>query len=79
MERKALFEKGDILLDLPRKRPILILNIVINGEYMSYEYIELKDQHYHTIAGESIYIKKGNTSQRPCDLVEREYSIYKIE
>ena len=76
MERKALFERGDIILDLDKKEPRLILSVTDDGWY---EFMELGDQCWHDIFGTDISIKKGETGKQPCDIVEKNFSIYKIE
>jgi hypothetical protein len=80
MERKALFEKGDIVLNLKRTEPRLILDVITeNDTFYRYRFMHLKDQSLYTIAGEDISFKKGDTGTQPCDIVEKHFSIYKIE
>lgn len=76
MERKVLFERGDIVLDLDRKDPRLILSI---SEDNKYEFMELKDQSWKNVFGTIITIHKGDINWQPIDIVESNFSIYNIK
>jgi hypothetical protein len=74
--RKPCFERGDIIIDLEKKEPRLILSITEEGLY---EFIELKDQNWKDIFNNNIGIKKGDIGKQPIDIVERHFCIYEIK
>jgi hypothetical protein len=79
MNRKPLFERGDIILDLKKKEPRLILSIKEDKAGFRYEFMELEDQNWKDIYGNYIGIKKGEISFQPCDIVEKHFSIYNMK
>lgn len=74
--REPHFKRGDIILDLQRKDPRLILSVLEN-EY--YEFLILKDQYWKDIYGNNIGGKKGDTASQPIDIIEKNFSIYEIK
>lgn len=74
--REPYFKRGDIILDLKRENPRLILSIKDN---INYEFMELKDHNWHDIFGSPMGVSKGDICSQPIDIVEMNYCIYKIE
>lgn len=74
--RKPFFERGDIILDLKKENPRLILSVTDNEKY---EFMELVSHYFKDVFGNPIDISKGDVSTQPIDIVEKNFCIYKIE
>ena len=73
-DREYIFERGDIVMDLAKKSPKLILGTK-DG---SYEFMELKNQYIKDIFNKTTVIEKGSISTQPADIVEKHYSSYEL-
>jgi len=73
--RPPLFEVGDVVMNLKKNDPLLILGI--DGD--EYIYMHLRDQYFGDTFGHSHVIKKGSKSNQPMDIVERHHSLYVFE
>ena len=72
--REYIFERGDIIMDLSRKSPKLILGIKDD----SYELMVLKSQYIKDIFNQTTIIEKGTICTQPTSMVEKYYSIYEF-
>ena len=74
--RDTYFKRGDIIINLAKTQPRLILSVTDKG---TYEYMELADYHFDDIFGNRYYVKKGDISTQPADIVEKYWCLYEIK
>lgn len=73
--RKYIFDRGDVIMDLAKKAPMLILGVT---EDECYKKMNLKTQYIKDFLGETHIIEKGSVSTQPADIVEKYYSYYEL-
>jgi hypothetical protein len=76
MERKPFFEKGDIIMNLKRNDPRVILSITEGG---CYEFMSLLTLNFHDVFGNPQSINKGDIGTQPIDIVEKYFCLYQFE